>query len=99
MEPISLTIEMMVVLGLLAFTIFLFVSEIIRVDLAGLLVMVTLGGLSYLPGLGDLATGLLRRNSRATVGALCSPSCRLGACSLRARFPGSALFDSQTPRW
>ncbi len=55
MEPISLTIEMMVVLGLLAFTIFLFVSEIIRVDLAGLLVMVTLGGLSYLPGLGDLA--------------------------------------------
>lgn len=55
MEPISLTFEMMVVLGLLAFTIFLFVSEIIRVDLAGLLVMVILGGLSYLPGLGDLA--------------------------------------------
>ena len=55
MEPISLTIEMMVVLGLLAFTIFLFVSEIVRVDLAGLLVMVILGGLSYLPGLGDLA--------------------------------------------
>ncbi len=55
MEPISLTIEMMVVLGLLAFTIFLFVSEIVRVDLAGLLVMVVLGGLSYLPGLGDLA--------------------------------------------
>ncbi|MBE9475677.1 MAG: SLC13 family permease [Proteobacteria bacterium] len=55
MEPISLTFEMMVVLGLLGFTIFLFVSEVIRVDLAGLLVMVILGGLSYLPGLGDLA--------------------------------------------
>ncbi len=55
MEPISLTFEMMVVLGLLAFTIFLFVSEIIRVDIAGVLVMVILGGLSYMPGLGDLA--------------------------------------------
>ncbi len=55
MEPMSLTIEMMVVLGLLVFTIFLFVSEIIRVDLAGLLVMVILGGLSYLPGLEELA--------------------------------------------
>jgi di/tricarboxylate transporter len=55
MEPISLTLEMIVVLGLLAFTIFLFVSEVIRVDLAGILVMVLLGILSYLPGLQDLA--------------------------------------------
>ena len=55
MEPIILSIEMMVVLGLLAFTIFLFVSEVIRVDLAGILVMVILGGLSYLPHLGGLA--------------------------------------------
>jgi len=55
MEALTLTTEMMVVLGLLAFTVFLFVSEIVRVDLAALLVMVILGGLSYLPGLGGLA--------------------------------------------
>ncbi|KAB7615273.1 SLC13 family permease [Amylibacter sp. SFDW26] len=55
MEAISLSTEMLVVLGLLGFTVFLFVSEIIRVDLAAILVMVILGGLSYLPGLGGLA--------------------------------------------
>ena len=55
MEPIALTTEMMVVLGLLGFTVFLFVSEIVRVDLAAILVMVVLGCLSYLPGLGELA--------------------------------------------
>jgi di/tricarboxylate transporter len=54
-ETILLTPEMMVVLGLIAFTVFLFVSEIIRIDLAALLVMVTLGMISYLPGLGNLA--------------------------------------------
>ncbi|MEM7439767.1 MAG: SLC13 family permease [Pseudomonadota bacterium] len=55
MEPITLTTEMMVVLGLLGFTVFLFVSEIVRVDLAAIIVMVTLGAMSYLPGLGGLA--------------------------------------------
>ena len=55
MEPITLTLEMMVVLGLLAFTVFLFVSEIVRIDVAAVLVMVLLGGLSYLPGLSSLA--------------------------------------------
>ena len=55
MAPIEFTFEMMVVLGLLAFTVGLFVSEIIRIDLAAILVMVLLGGLSYLPGLGNLA--------------------------------------------
>ena len=55
MEAVPLTTEMMVVLGLLGFTVFLFVSEIVRVDLAAVLVMVLLGGLSYLPGLGNLA--------------------------------------------
>lgn len=54
MEPIALTAEMMVVLGLLGFTVFLFVSEIVRVDLAAILVMVLLGVLSYLPGLRGL---------------------------------------------
>ena len=55
MEATVLTYEMMTVLGLLAFTVFLFVSEIIRIDLAAILVMVILGGLSTLPGLGNLA--------------------------------------------
>ena len=55
METTALTFEMMAVLGLLALTIFLFVSEIVRIDLAAVLVMVLLGGLSYLPGLGNLA--------------------------------------------
>ncbi|WP_299867882.1 SLC13 family permease [uncultured Roseobacter sp.] len=46
---------MSVVLGLLAFTVFLFVSEIVRIDLAAILVMVLLGLLSQVPGLGSLA--------------------------------------------
>ncbi|WP_375281870.1 SLC13 family permease [Pseudooctadecabacter sp.] len=57
MEATVLTFEMMVVLGLLAFTVFLFVSEIIRIDLAAMLVMVMLGGLSTLPSLGNLSDG------------------------------------------
>ena len=55
MEPITFTMEMGVVIGLLAFTVFLFVSEIIRIDLAALLVLVMVGILSYVPGLGQLA--------------------------------------------
>ncbi len=55
MEAVQLSYEMMVVLGLLAFTVFLFVSEIVRIDVAAVLVMVILGALSYLPGLGNLA--------------------------------------------
>ncbi len=45
----ELTTEMMWVLGFLAFTIFLFVSEIVRVDVAALLVMVLLGLTTVLP--------------------------------------------------
>ncbi len=55
MESLTLSYEMMAVLALLALTVFLFVSEIIRIDLAAVLVMVLLGGLSYMPGLGNLA--------------------------------------------
>ncbi len=47
MTEITLTLEMMVVLGILAFTIYLFVSEIVRVDVAAILIMVLLGLLSY----------------------------------------------------
>ena len=55
MDLIALNIEMIAVLCLLAFTIFLFVSEIVRVDLAAIVVMVLLGALSYIPSLSGLA--------------------------------------------
>ena len=55
MEPISFTLEMGAVIGLLGFTVVLFVSEIIRIDLAALLVLVMVGILSYVPGLERLA--------------------------------------------
>ncbi|MFO8152493.1 SLC13 family permease [Thioalkalivibrio sp.] len=54
MENLTLTTEMIVVLALLAFTVFLFVSEIVRVDVAAISVMVLLGLLSLVPGLSDL---------------------------------------------
>jgi di/tricarboxylate transporter len=46
---------MMVVLGLLAFTVFLFVSEIVRIDLAAILVMVLLGLIAQLPTMENVA--------------------------------------------
>ena len=55
LDAVTLTVEMTVVLGLLAFTVTLFVSELVRVDLAALIVMVLIGLLSTLPGLGGLA--------------------------------------------
>ncbi len=55
METLAFTTEMAVVLGLLGFTIFLFVSEVIRIDLAAILVLVLVGILSYAPGLENLA--------------------------------------------
>ena len=55
METVAFTTEMAVVVGALGFTIFLFVSEIIRVDLAAILVLVLIGILSYVPGLENLA--------------------------------------------
>ena len=51
MEFLGLNLQMMVVLGLLALTVFLFASEIVRVDVAAVLIMVLLGGLSALPAL------------------------------------------------
>ncbi|GAA6207680.1 SLC13 family permease [Cognatishimia sp. WU-CL00825] len=55
MESITLTFEMSVVLGLLAFTVFLFVSEIVRIDLAAILVMVLLGLISQFPSTQNVA--------------------------------------------
>ena len=45
----ELTTEMLWVLGLLAFTVFLFVSEVVRVDVAAILVLVLLGLTTVLP--------------------------------------------------
>lgn len=55
MDSVSLTLEMSVVLGLLAFTVFLFVSEIVRIDLAAVLVMVLLGLISQFPATQNVA--------------------------------------------
>ncbi|QGX97250.1 SLC13 family permease [Roseovarius faecimaris] len=55
METVAFTTEMAVVMAALAFTIFLFVSEMIRVDLAAILVLVIIGILSYVPGLENMA--------------------------------------------
>ena len=55
MDPITLNAEMIVVLGILAFTMFLFVSEIVRVDVAAVSVMVLVGAVSYLPGMDNVA--------------------------------------------
>ncbi|MEM6385327.1 MAG: SLC13 family permease [Pseudomonadota bacterium] len=55
MPPLELTFEMMVVLALLATTVILFVTEVFRIDFTAILVMVTLGLLSQLPGLTNLA--------------------------------------------
>lgn len=49
MENLTLTTEMMWVMAFLAFTIYLFVSEIVRVDVAAVLVMVLLGLTTVIP--------------------------------------------------
>ena len=54
MEALGLTMEMAVVLGVLALTVFFFVSEIVRVDVAAIIIMVLLGCLAALPGLDNL---------------------------------------------
>jgi di/tricarboxylate transporter len=53
-EALGLTFEMAVVLGVIALTIGLFVSEIVRVDVAAFSVMVLLGLLTMVPGLEGL---------------------------------------------
>jgi len=53
-EALSLTPQMMVVLLLLGFTIVLFVTEVVRVDVAAVSVMVLLGLLSMIPALDGM---------------------------------------------
>ena len=53
-EPLSLTMEMGCMLAILAVTVCLFVFEVVRVDVAAVLIMVLLGVLTLLPGLDTL---------------------------------------------
>lgn len=63
METLTLSVEMMLMLGLLAVTIVLFAFEILRVDVAAIVVMVLLGLGTLIPGItplidpGDLFSG------------------------------------------
>lgn len=50
----ALTIEMGLVMALVVFAVFLFVTEMLRVDVAALLIMTMLGLLIYVPGLEGL---------------------------------------------
>ena len=56
MESLGLTVEMVAVLSLLAVTVLLFVTEIVRVDVTAIIVLVALGLLSYTPGLESLGS-------------------------------------------
>jgi di/tricarboxylate transporter len=56
MEPLlTLTPQMMVVMGLLALTIFLFVTEIVRIDVAAIGVMTILGLFGLVPALSGIS--------------------------------------------
>ena len=55
-ETLTLTIEMGVMLGLLGLTIVLFAFEILRVDVAAIVVMVLLGLSTMLPWLEPVLT-------------------------------------------
>jgi di/tricarboxylate transporter len=55
MEYIPLNSEMMTLLGFIFLTLFLFISEVVRVDVAAIIVMVLLGASSYVPGFNNIA--------------------------------------------
>ena len=50
MDALGLTTDMVIVLSVLALTVALFVSEIVRVDVAAIIIMVLLGSIASLPG-------------------------------------------------
>ena len=54
MQELGLNWEILAVLSLLAFAIFLFVSEIVRVDVAGIIIMVIIGTSGIIPGYDGL---------------------------------------------
>jgi di/tricarboxylate transporter len=53
-QTVALTPEILWVLGILALTVVLFVSDIVRVDVAAILIMVLLGMTSVIPGIPTL---------------------------------------------
>ena len=53
-EPIALSTEMILVLTLLAVTVWMFVTAVVRVDVAALIILVALGLVGYLPGVEPL---------------------------------------------
>ena len=55
-ETVVLTVEMALVLFLLAATVYLFAFSVVRVDVAALIIMVTLGLLSKTPGIDPILT-------------------------------------------
>lgn len=57
-EAVALTPQMLWVMGFIAFTIFLFVSELVRVDVAALVVLVLLGLTALLAPIAGPAVGL-----------------------------------------
>ncbi|MFP4517774.1 MAG: SLC13 family permease [bacterium] len=56
-DGVALTSEMIWVLGVLGLTIFLFVSELVRVDVAAVLVMMLIGVMGLIPGVPTLVPG------------------------------------------
>ena len=50
----AVTVEMGLVMGLVVFAVFLFVTELLRVDVAAIMIMTLLGLLIYVPGLEGL---------------------------------------------
>ncbi len=55
MEFAGLTTEMIVVLGLLGLTVILFATEVFRIDVSAIFILVLVGVLAQLPGLEQLA--------------------------------------------
>jgi di/tricarboxylate transporter len=54
MQEVALTIEIISVIALLALAVYLFVSEIVRVDVAGIIIMVVIGISAAIPGYSGL---------------------------------------------
>ncbi len=52
----TLTTEMVIVMSIVVFAVFIFATELLRVDVAALLIMTLLGLLIFLPGLEELLT-------------------------------------------
>ncbi|MCH7899203.1 MAG: SLC13 family permease, partial [Proteobacteria bacterium] len=52
----TLTTEIVIVMMIVAFAVFIFATELLRVDVAAMLIMTLLGLLIFVPGLNQLLT-------------------------------------------